>query len=511
MNADEYQRFRDACINEMNAKMARLPELLLLQPELDTPARKILFQSGGETFLEADVALIGTLALKSGSWRWAWANESIPPALREESQKLKAVADRTADPSYSNVDAFRVDETTATTFMAVACHEFDAEAVYNLAPDEHLRLWFVLERVRWLKDRAGLIDVAARAAADYLFTERGVGAFNALRKAFPAMRLQLIGADLRGEPEPWAHDLHAQPAFDFGLLDPRKPRDLSGVNLAHVRLDAAIMRGVNLQGASLEGASLIDVDFTLADLRGTSLRRAFLNGANFTRAQIGGADVTDAMFGRTLLTAVDLSEVKGLDQIRHEAPSEISMSTLIASRFQLTPTFLKQAGVSRGLIADLVRGQRLASRYQTCFLSYSSTDRAFASRLYESLGTAGVRVFWDQFDVLPGDYLEGQIVEAIREHDRLIVVLTPASMASAWVKREIELAFYHKRESLILVRLCPIEHVRAWTAQHQELPNLASMFPVLDFSGWTQPEEFDRMLTLVLKTLAGGADIRPIA
>ena len=281
------------------------------------------------------------------------------------------------------------------------------------------------------------------------------------------------------------------------------------MNLANVRLDGAIMRGVKLQGASFDGAPLIDVDFTLADLRGASLRGAFLNGANFTRAKMGGADVTDAMFGRTLLAGVDLSEVKGLDQIRHEAPSEISMSTLVASRFQLTPTFLKDAGVSRGLIADLVRGKRLSSKYQTCFLSYSSIDRPFASRLYESLGKAGVRVFWDQFDVLPGEYLEGQLVEAIREHDRLIVVLTPASMASAWVKREIELAWYHKRESLVLVRLCPIEDVRAWTSLDKTFPDLASLFPVLDFSEWNQAEKFDHALTLVLKALAGGADLRP--
>jgi hypothetical protein len=34
---------------------------------------------------------------------------------------------------------------------------------------------------------------------------------------------------------------------------------------------------------------------------------------------------------------------------------------------------------------------------------------------------------------------------------------------------------------------------------------------VLDLSRWTEPDEFTRALTLILKTLAGGADIRPPA
>jgi uncharacterized protein YjbI with pentapeptide repeats len=511
MNADEYQQFREACLVEMNAKMGRLPELLLLQPAFDAPAQKLHFLSGDDAFLEADASLIGSLALQSGSWRWAWANDSVPQALREESRKLKALARTTGDAAYSNADAFQVDQPTAMTFMAVACRECQAEAVYNLAPDDTLRLWFVLTNLRWLKDRGALIEAATHAARDALFAQGGVGAFNALRNAFEAMRLDLIGVDFRGTPQPWAHDLHVQTLVDYGYLDPRQARDLAGVNLAHTRLDNAVMRGVGLQSAVFDGASLIDVDFTGADLRGASLRGAFLNGANFTRAKVGGADVAGAELGRTLLTDVDLSEVKGLDQVHHTAPSEISMNTLIASRFQLTPTFLKQAGVSRGLIEDLVRGQRLSGRYQTCFLSYSSTDRVFASHLYDSLGKAGVRVFWDQFDVIPGEYLDDQIVQAIREHDRLIIVLSPASMASSWVKREIELAWYHKRESLILVRLCPIEEIRAWTAAHETLPDLATLFPVLDLSGWTEPDEFTRALTLILKTLAGGADIRPPA
>jgi hypothetical protein len=36
---------------------------------------------------------------------------------------------------------------------------------------------------------------------------------------------------------------------------------------------------------------------------------------------------------------VDLSEVKGLDAVHHMTPIEISLSTLTASRFKLSPAF----------------------------------------------------------------------------------------------------------------------------------------------------------------------------
>jgi hypothetical protein len=65
------------------------------------------------------------------------------------------------------------------------------------------------------------------------------------------------------------------------------------------------------------------------------------------------------------------------------------------SKFQVSATFLRKAGVSRGLLDDLAKGQRFPGRFQTCFLSYSSKDAAFAEKLYQSLVDAGVRVFWD--------------------------------------------------------------------------------------------------------------------
>lgn len=505
MDDKEYRQFVDARVAELEAGQEKIAELLLFKPRHDLSRETIIFLDGEDVIVEAEVAPVGSRGRRWGSWMWAWANQSLPPELRTLAEPLRQLGTTTGREEFLKEDAYPVTGPEAWELTAVACGELGALGVYVL-PIGEMDFFFAVRKLTHLRPPEFLQEKAQRAAADALLQEQGVRLLNLLRRRFPDLRLKLAGADLRGAPEPWAGDLHAQILFDYDFMQQRKPRDLSGADLSRSRFDEAIMRGVTLSGASFENSSLVDADLSGADVRGTSFRGAFLNGVNFTRAKLEGADFAGAELARTLLTDVDLSEVKGLDEVHHMAASEISFSTLVASQFKLTPTFLHRAGVSRGLIQDLARGKRLSKKYQTCFLSYSSKDGEFAARLYESLRRAGVRVFWDHFDVVPGEYLEDQIAEAIREHDRLLVVLSEHSMASAWVKREIELAWYRKRESLLPVRLCPIEDVRRWTEQHEGLPDLAELFPVLDFSGWEAGEKYEHSLSLLLKSFAGGVE-----
>jgi hypothetical protein len=131
-------------------------------------------------------------------------------------------------------------------------------------------------------------------------------------------------------------------------------------------------------------------------------------------------------------------------------------------------------------------------------------DTPFAETLYRSLQDAGVRVFRDRFEVLPGESLHDQVIEAIHQHDRLIVVLSDNGMASDWARQEIELAWYHKRDSLVPIRLCEIDRVQGWTEKYETLPDLAVLFPVLDFSAWREEGDYARTVSLLLRSLAGG-------
>src|SRR5947207_14471809 len=71
------------------------------------------------------------------------------------------------------------------------------------------------------------------------------------------------------------------------------------------------------------------------------------------------------------------------------------------------------------------------------FLSYSSQDRRFAERLAGDLVGHGLRVWWDRWEMQVGDFLIAKIQEGILTSSWLTVVLSPTSVASNWVKREL--------------------------------------------------------------------------
>ncbi len=497
-----FEAFAAACEAALAEKQNGLVELLLYGIR-DGDGRTLQLGDRENTCARASLQAIGSWSHRSSTWRWAWAN---PQAAAGEMDAVEAVRHLPAvlgRAEFLEPNAFPAGEQDAWRFAAIACDAAGARGVYRWTSDT-VDWFFAVTAIERLESDEQMQARAARMIDADLRTAASARRATLLRRHFPQLHIDLTGADLRGAARPWKGDLHAQILFDCGRLETHQARDLRGADLSAVRLDGAILRGLELTGANFEGAALIDADLSGANLAGANFRDAFLNGANLSNAKLGAADFSGAEFSRTLLNGVDLSEAQGLDAVHHLAPSEISFSTLVASRFELAPAFLRSAGVSRGLIEDLDRGKRFRNTWQTCFLSYSTMDAAFAEKLYAALQQAGVRVFWDRFDVLPGDYLERQIAEAIREHDRLILVLSPHSMASPWVGKELRLAWHRKRESLLPVRLCPIEEIRAWTAGIESLPPLADEYPVQDFSAWQDDAVFRHELDKLLRALGGG-------
>ncbi len=74
------------------------------------------------------------------------------------------------------------------------------------------------------------------------------------------------------------------------------------------------------------------------------------------------------------------------------------------------------------------------------FLSHSHADKPLVRRLAADLQSAGARVWLDEAEIKLGDSLIQRIQEGIDEMDYLAVVLSPKSVASDWVQREVEIA-----------------------------------------------------------------------
>ena len=74
------------------------------------------------------------------------------------------------------------------------------------------------------------------------------------------------------------------------------------------------------------------------------------------------------------------------------------------------------------------------------FLSFAYEDSTEARRVARSLGDADFNVWLNEWHLTPGEDLDQAIGEAIRSSDKLVVLLSPRSVASPWVRSELEKA-----------------------------------------------------------------------
>ena len=90
------------------------------------------------------------------------------------------------------------------------------------------------------------------------------------------------------------------------------------------------------------------------------------------------------------------------------------------------------------------------------FLSYSRRDAEQVRRLFSKLEQAGVDVWLDRDDIRGGDQWRRQIVAAVDDCGAFIIVLSPNSVRSDNVRKELDLAeSAHKR--ILPVEIVPVE------------------------------------------------------
>ena len=77
---------------------------------------------------------------------------------------------------------------------------------------------------------------------------------------------------------------------------------------------------------------------------------------------------------------------------------------------------------------------------QSVFLSHSSVDKPFVSRLATDLRSRDVPVWFDQWELRVGDSLTEKIERGISESGWLAVVLSKNSVGSDWVQKELRAA-----------------------------------------------------------------------
>ncbi len=74
------------------------------------------------------------------------------------------------------------------------------------------------------------------------------------------------------------------------------------------------------------------------------------------------------------------------------------------------------------------------------FFSYSRADSAFVTKLAKGLREAGVNIWLDQLDIVPGTHWDSAIETALVSAPRVIIVLSPESVKSNNVMDEVSFA-----------------------------------------------------------------------
>ena len=249
----------------------------------------------------------------------------------------------------------------------------------------------------------------------------------------------------------------------------------------------------NLSGGGGGGVNLYRADLESANLFGTNLR-----GANLREANLQNANVGFTVFGD-----VNLAGARGLDHCHHLGPSVVDYQTLTKS-WPLPLVFLRGCGLPETLIEYVPSLLSVPVRFYSCFISYSTHDQPFADRLYADLQVRGVRCWFAPHDLKIGDFFRQRIDEAIRLHDKLLLILSQKSVQSGWVRDEVESCLERERGErrtvLFPVRLDDaVMHTNeAWAASIRRQRHIG------DFREWENHDAYRNVLDRLLRDLMQG-------
>jgi hypothetical protein len=225
-----------------------------------------------------------------------------------------------------------------------------------------------------------------------------------------------------------------------------------------------------------------------------------LSGTNLTGANVFDSRICD----------VSLVGIKGLEKAWQVGPSIIGVDTLerTAADLERDPSgqhaielFLERAGVPKEYIEFFRSRIGQPIQFYSAFISYSTKNQNFADRLYADLRQKNIRCWLATEDLKIGDKFRTRINDAIRVHDKLLVVLSKNSVKSAWVEDEVEATFERERRDgstvLFPIRLddAVMESDAAWAASIRRTRHIG------DFTKWKDHDEYQKTLTRLIRDL----------
>jgi hypothetical protein len=95
------------------------------------------------------------------------------------------------------------------------------------------------------------------------------------------------------------------------------------------------------------------------------------------------------------------------------------------------------------------------SNARVAFISHSSKDNPFVRQLAADLVASGIQVWIDEQRIRVGDSIPERVAQGVAESDFFLVIISAASVDSAWVQKELNQALVHEIEKR-RVRVMPV-------------------------------------------------------
>lgn len=150
MNKLEFERFVEQASRDLQRKQVALVELWNMMDFktywFDQNTGMLQFKDAHEEVgLEASVIPIGSFSMKSNTWHWSWANQTLLPELRQKSARLKSLYPRTNQAMFKE-RTFPTDEKMALNLVAIAVAHLNCIGCYRM-PMGQLNVYLAIERI----------------------------------------------------------------------------------------------------------------------------------------------------------------------------------------------------------------------------------------------------------------------------------------------------------------------------------------------------------------------------
>jgi hypothetical protein len=154
MNDDEFELFSTAATAELKEKQAHLTTSYGFGSHKrwmfeNDKAKLQFFDHNDKLVIEADIIDIGSYSPSASTWKWAWAYDSISPALKVDSLRIKELEEITDLTIFGEKEPVEADEYLAWELSAMAVKHLNAIGCYRaFSSARNVQMFFAITEIK---------------------------------------------------------------------------------------------------------------------------------------------------------------------------------------------------------------------------------------------------------------------------------------------------------------------------------------------------------------------------